>query len=315
MDAFLAWLTGLIAIVIPGFGAAPDQSFSGYVEARYVYASAVSGGAIETISVREGDSVLEGDLLFRLRQDQQISALTAAEARVSAAEAALANLTTGARDDEVEVARASLQKAEADLGLATDNATRTQKLFDQGLVPQSSLDQANATLKSAEALVKQLTAQLKVTELPARDAQQQQAEANLAAARADAEQANWALADRTITAPVAGRIERVLYDAGEVVATGAPVVSILPAGALKVRFYLPESVRSAFALGDMVAVSCDGCPDGLTARLSYFASDPQFTPPVIYSRDERQRLSFLAEATLEGADLPPGQPVTVERAK
>ena len=39
MDAFLAWLTGLIAIVIPGFGADATPSFSGYVEARYVYAS------------------------------------------------------------------------------------------------------------------------------------------------------------------------------------------------------------------------------------------------------------------------------------
>lgn len=314
MDAFFAWLTGLIALVIPGFGASEPPRFNGYVEARYVYAAPVTGGQIETISVAEGEVVLEGDLLFRLKQDQQISALQAAEARVAAAEAALANLTTGGREDELEVARASLEKAQADLQLAQDSAQRTEKLFAQGLVPQSKRDQDSATLKSAEALVKQLEAQLKVIELPARDAQQQQAEANLAAAHAEAEKANWDLADRTITAPAAGRIERVYYDEGEIVAAGAPVVSILPEGALKVKFYLPETVRAEFALGDVVAVSCDGCPEGLTARISHFASDPQFTPPVIYSRDERQRLSFLTEATLDGS-LPPGQPVTVERAK
>jgi len=313
VDALLAWLTGLIAIVIPGFGATDVPRYNGYVEARYVYAAPPSGGLIETISVKEGDVVLEGDLLFRLRQDQQISALAAAEARVAAAEAALANLTTGGRTDELDVARASLQKAEADLGLARETAARSARLLAEGLVPQSKYDQDRAALASAEALVKQLSAQLKVAELPARDAQQQQAEANLAAARADAEQANWTLADRTVTAPAAGRIERVYFDPGEVVAAGAPVVSILPEGALKVKFYLPEPVRPQFRLGDQVAVSCDGCPDGLTATLSYFASDPQFTPPVIYSRDERQRLSFLVEATLDGASLPPGQPVTVER--
>lgn len=313
MDGFLAWLFGLVALVIPGFGATELPRYDGYVEARYVYASAVSAGPIETVSVREGDTVLAGDLLFRLRSEQQLALLQGAEARVAAAEAGLKNLTTGSRADELDVIQASLQKAQADMGLARDSATRSEKLFKEGLVPQSKLDQDRATLASAEAAVRQLEAQLKVAELPARSEQQVEAEANLAAAHADAEKANADLADRSITAPAAGRIERVFFDAGEIVAAGTPVVSILPQGALKVKFYVPEAARSAFALGDQVAVSCDGCPAGLTARVSFFASDPQFTPPVIYSRDERQRLSYLVEATLEGASLHPGQPVTVER--
>lgn len=313
MDGFLAWLVGLIALVIPGFGATEPPGYNGYVEARYVYASSTTAGPIETISVREGDTVLEGDLLFRLRSEQQMALLSAAQARVAAAEAGLKNLTTGSRADEIDVIRASLEKAEADLQLASDSATRSEKLFGQGLVPQSKLDQDRASLASAQAAVRQLEAQLKVAELPARTEQQVQAEANLAAAHADAEKANADLADRTITAPAAGRIERVFFDAGEMVAAGTPVISILPEGALKVKFYVPEAARTGFALGAQVAVSCDGCPDGLTARVSFFASDPQFTPPVIYSRDERQRLSYLVEATLDGANLHPGQPVTVER--
>ncbi|KQV09334.1 HlyD family efflux transporter periplasmic adaptor subunit [Devosia sp. Root105] len=313
MDGFLAWLFGLIALVIPGFGATEAPGYNGYVEARYVYASSSTAGPIETISVREGDVVLEGDLLFRLRSEQQIALLSAAEARVAAADAGLKNLTTGSRADELDVIQASLQKAQADMNLAKDSATRSEKLFKEGLVPQSKLDQDRASLASAEAAVRQLEAQLKVAELPARSEQQVQAEANLAAAHADAEKANADLADRTITAPAAGRIERVFFDAGEIVAAGTPVISILPEGALKVKFYVPEKARAGLALGDQLAVSCDGCPDGLTAKVSYFASDPQFTPPVIYSRDERQRLSYLVEATLEGASLHPGQPVTVER--
>ncbi|OEO28957.1 hypothetical protein VW23_027580 [Devosia insulae DS-56] len=313
MDGFLAWLFGLVALVIPGFGATEAPGYNGYVEARYVYAASSTAGPIETISVREGDLVLTGDLLFRLRSEQQIALLSAAEARVAAAEAGLKNLTTGSRADELDVIQASLQKAQADMNLAKDSATRSEKLFKEGLVPQSKLDQDRASLASAEAAVRQLEAQLKVAELPARSEQQVQAEANLAAAHADAEKANADLADRTITAPAAGRIERVLFDAGEIVAAGTPVVSILPEGALKVKFYVPETARAGLALGDQLAVNCDGCPDGLTAKVSFFASDPQFTPPVIYSRDERQRLSYLVEATLEGVSLHPGQPVTVER--
>jgi len=313
MDGFLAWLFGLVALVIPGFGVTEPPGYNGYVEARYVYASSTTAGPIETMSVREGDAVLAGDLLFRLRSEQQIALLSGAEARVAAAEAGLKNLTTGSRADELDVIQASLQKAQADMSLAKDSATRSERLFEQGLVPQSKLDQDRATLASAEAAVRQLEAQLKVAGLPARSEQQVQAEANLAAAHADAEKANADLADRTITAPAAGRIERVFFDAGEIVAAGTPVISILPERALKVKFYVPETARAGLALGDQLVVSCDGCPEGLTASISFFASDPQFTPPVIYSRDERQRLSYLVEATLDGASLHPGQPVTVER--
>lgn len=313
MDAFLAWLTGLIAIVIPGFGADATPSFSGYVEARYVYAAPASAGQIETITVKEGDTILVGDLLFRLKQDQQLSVLAGANARVEAARANLDNLSTGGREDEIDVARASLAKAESDLSLARDNSARSGKLFAEGLITQARYDQDRNTLASAEALVRQLSAQLRVTELPARDAQRVEAEANLAAAEADAERASWDLADRNVTSPAAGHIERIFYDPGEMVAAGTPVISIRPEGALKVKFYLPETVRAEFSLGQQVAITCDGCPANLTATLTHFASEPQFTPPVIYSRDERNRLTFLAEATLDGVDLPPGQPVTVER--
>ena len=309
----LAWLTGLVALVVPGFGATEMPKWNGYVEADYVYAAPLTAGQIETMAVREGDVVRKGDLLFTLRQDQQAALLAGAEARVTAAEANLANLTTGSREDEIDVIRASLQKAQADLSLARDTAARSGDLFAKGVASQAQLDRDRAALASAEAAVQQLQAQLKVAELPARDAQQRAAEADLAAARADAEKAKSDLADRTVLAPAGGRIERLFFDEGEMAAAGTPVLSILPEGALKVKFYLPETVRQEFALGDRLSVSCDGCPAGLTATVSYFASDPQFTPPVIYSRDERQRLSFLAEAVLDTGVLHPGQPVTLER--
>ncbi len=317
MEAFLAsvWavIVGVIALVIPGFGAAEAPRWNGYVEADYVYAAPMSAGQIASLAVHEGDVVAAGDVLFRLNDAQQAALLKSARAGVAVAEANLANLTTGSRQDEIDVIRASLAKAESDLSLARDTSARQGKLFAQGVSTQSQLDQARATLASAEAQVRQLQAQLKVAELPARDAQQLAAEANVTLAQAAVEKAAADLADRTALAPAAGRVEKLYFDAGEMAQAGAPVVSIQPAGALRVKFYLPEAVRPQFSLGDVVAVSCDGCPDGLTATVSYFAADPQFTPPVIYSRDERSRLSFLTEATLDAGALHPGQPVTVER--
>lgn len=315
MNGFLAWLASLVAI-LPGFGAAPAPAWNGYVEADYVYVAPATAGTIDSIAVHEDQAVRAGDLLFSLEQTQQAANLKGAEARVAAARANLDNLMTGSRSEEIDVIRASLNKSVSDLNLAQTTATRTEDLFAKGVATKAQLDQANATLKSAEAAVEQFRAQLKVAELPARDAQQVAAQANVDAAAADADAARAALADRTVTAPVDGRIERIYFDAGEMAGAGTAVMSILPADKLKVKFYLPEADRDTFRLGDAVAVSCDGCPDDLSARLTWFASDPEFTPPIIYSRDERQRLSFMAEATLSpGSTLHPGQPVTVERLK
>jgi HlyD family secretion protein len=313
MSDILAWMTGLIALVVPGFGVSEPPQWNGYVEADYVYISAPGPGPIAAMQVQDGGTVTSGDVLFVLDSRQQQAALDAAEAQVDVAQANVDNLATGSRAAEIDVIRASLDKAQADLVLARSQSERTDQLLAQGLVPQAKADQDSATLKSAAAQVAQLDAQLRVAELPARDPQRIGAEASLLVAQANADKARADLADRTIVAPVAARVERVFFAQGEIVGAGTPVVALLPAGALKVKFYLPEADRSAFALGQRLQVSCDGCGTGLTATVSYFASDPQFTPPVIYSRDERNRLTFLVEARLDGGALPPGQPVTVSK--
>ena len=316
MEQFLSWLTALVAVLVPGFGAAPVPSWNGYVEADYVYVAAAAPGVLETVAVGAGEAVAAGDLRFVVKQDQQLGLLRAAAGRVLVAAANAQNLSTGSRSEEVDVIRASLGKAEADLVLARTTLGRSEKLAAEGLTPTARLDQDRAMLHSAEAQVAQLKAQLAVAELPARDPLQLAAEAGLAAARADADKARADLADRTVTAPLAAQVERVFYRPGEMAAAGVPVLSLLPAGALKVKFYVAEADRPGLALGSAMGVTCDGCAAGLVARLTWLAAEPQFTPPIIYSRDERTRLTFLAEATLEGGGggVRPGQPVTVVRA-
>jgi HlyD family secretion protein len=96
------------------------------------------------------------------------------------------------------------------------------------------------------------------------------------------------------------------------VPAGRPVAALLPPGNLKVRFYVPESVLPKVAYGDVVKVGCDGCAGDLTARVSFIASAAEFTPPVIYSRDERSKLVFLVEALPEKPQqFRVGQPIEV----
>jgi len=313
MQNIFAWIMGILAAVIPGLAPSVPAGWNGYVEADYTYAAAPAVGTITRIAVAEGQAVKAGDVLFVLDASQQQAQYDAAEARAQSALATLQNLQTGSRQDELDVAQASLDKAQSDLNLANTNLTRTQDLYDRGLTPVSQLDAARASAQAAQATAAQLQAQLKVAQLPARDAQQIAADASYKAAEADAETAKAALDQRTITAPSDGRVERLFYKVGEVAGAGAPVLSIQGGGALKVEFYVNQQDRQRFALGQPVAVTCDGCPAGLTATVSHFASDPEFTPPIIYSRDERQRLVFLTEATMDNQNgILPGQPVSTE---
>lgn len=313
MNGFFAWVLGLLSF-IPGLGHAGPVSWNGYVEDDYVYAAAASAGTIQSIAVKEGQLVKRGDVLFVLETSQQQAQFDAAQARADAAQATLENLQTGSRQEEIDVTQAQLMKAKADFNLATQNLARTQDLFDRGLTPVANLDQSKGTAQAAQAAVDQLQAQLKVQQLPARDAQQIGAEASLAAAQADAASAKAALDNRTVLAPEDGRVERLFYKTGEVAGAGAPVLSLSGSDAMKVLFYVNEGDRPQFALGDVLSVSCDGCASGLTATVSHFASDPQFTPPIIYSRDERSRLVFLTEAVLGAQNgILPGQPVSIER--
>ena len=314
MNGFFAWFVGLLAF-IPGMGQPAVPTWNGYVEDDYVYAAAASAGQIAAIPVSEGQLVRKGDVLFVLESSQQHAAYDAAKAQADAAQATLANLQSGSRPEEVAVIETQLQKAQADLALAQQTLSRALDLYNKGNGPQSSVDNATSAVEAATSAVATLQAQIAVAKLPARAQQQDAAQAQLVAAQAQAAQAQALLTDRTVTAPEDGRIEKLFFKAGEVANAGAPVASLSGAEALKIIFYLNEADRPQFKLGDVVRVSCDGCAAGLTATISHFASDPQFTPPIIYSRDERNRLVFETEAVLQQQNgILPGQPVTIERS-
>jgi HlyD family secretion protein len=314
MNALPGWITVVIALLIPGFGAAPEAGYNGYIEANYLYVAAAGTGRITEIAVAEGAQVAAGQLLFRLEDSAQQAALRAAQAQVAVAGANLENLRTGGRVQEIAVIRAALQRASAEQQLAQSSLDRALALMETGNATQAQIDTRRAALDTASAQMAQLQAELAVAELPARDAQQLAAEATLDAARAEADRAAVALTDRRVTAAAAGVVERIFFDPGEVAATGAPVLSLLVEGRLTVLFFVPEAERARFRIGEAFRVGCDSCATDLTARLTRLADSPQYTPPIIYSRDERSRLVYRAEAVLDpGTGLMPGQPVTVRR--
>ena len=112
--------------------------------------------------------------------------------------------------------------------------------------------------------------------------------------------------------PVAGSIQEVYFRVGELVPAGRPIVSVLPPGNVRVRFFVAQEFVPLLKIGDAIQVSCDGCTGDLGARVSFISAQAEFTPPVIYSQEERARLVFRIEALPDAPDLlRVGQPVSV----
>ena len=289
----------------------------GYVEGDYVLLAPIEVAQVQSVSVRRGDRVEAGAALATLEDDDARIAVAQARAALGAAEAQLADLKVGKRPEEIAVLEATARSARAQAEEAGRVLERTRDLARRGIATQAQLDEATTALEVAEAAIGQSEANLAVGRLPARPEAIKAADNAVKQAKAALDQAEWRLSKRRLVAPAAGRINDVIRDPGDTAGPSAPVVSMLPDGAVKLTVYVPEAAFSSVKVGSELSVRCDGCGPGLKARVSYVSPDPEFTPPVIYSLENRQKLVYLVEARPEGnaGPLQPGQIVDVDIAR
>ncbi len=318
-----AWLCSLafVAWLLPGWCGAPAATgvhANGYIEGEYVMMGPRESGRISTLKVEEGQMVKAGDLLFTIDPVPVQREVDQAKARLEQAQAQLADLTTGEREQEIAVREAAVAAEHATLAEAEQNLLRQQDLFDRRVVSKSALDAAVARRDTAKARVEQAQKSVEVAKMPARNETIEAARRNVAAAQAALEQAQWRLGELAVNAPADAVVDRIIRRPGEMAAPDQPVVSLLPPKNRKVRFFVPEPQRALFKPGTEVKVSCDGCPADLTATVTRLATEAEFTPPVIYSVDRRQKLVYAVEARPDGTQglaLTPGQPVDVSLAQ
>lgn len=180
-------------------------------------------------------------------------------------------------DDDLQVA--DLNQNKATLANAQQSYDRALSLRGTGAGTQATLDAAISALRVAEARV--ATSETR-------------------------------LARRRGFAPVAGTIQQIYFREGEMVPAQRPVLSIMPPGNMKIRFFVPETELPKVAIGDEVRVTCDNCSPDLTATIYFIATTAEYTPPVIYSLDERNKLVYLIQARPSRPDaLRVGQPISV----
>ncbi|MDE2400812.1 MAG: HlyD family efflux transporter periplasmic adaptor subunit [Burkholderiales bacterium] len=302
-------LVGLLA----GCGKTVPTPWSGYAEVDLVYLASSGAGTLSRLQVQRGDTVTAGTTLFQLDAAPEAYGKEAAQAQQSKASAQLADLSKGRRENELEAIQAQLQQARAALTISSAQLKRHQELVHQGFVTLAQMDELQAAQTRDKARVNELQAQLAVARDSARPDTLAAAKAELQAASAQVSQQRWAEDQKVRRAPVAGRVFDVLYRQGEWVAPGSPVVVLLPDHAVTVRFYVPQAALSQTRVGQTVRYACDGCAPG-TATIRYVSPQAEFTPPVIYSNDSKDKLVYMIEAIPDahnGDALKPGQPLSV----
>jgi HlyD family secretion protein len=234
------------ALALAGCNNDDSRKLQGWVEAELIFVSPDEQGRVESLKVREGDHVKQGDVLFTVDDDLQKADMVVKKAAVTNAQQAF--------DRAKELLK---------------TAAGTQKTYDDA---EAALRQAQANLAWSETRVGR----------------------------------------RSAYSPADGTIEQVYFRVGETVSAGKPVVALLPPKNLKMRFFAPEPILPQIKYGGSVAVSCDGCDKELTAKISFIARSAEYTPPVIYSLDERAKLVYLIEARPDEPEkFRVGQPVTV----
>lgn len=303
-----------MALILGACSKTPRDTFQGYVEGEFVYMASSQAGRLDKLAVQRGQQVAGDALLFSLEATDETAARDQAAQQLAAAEAQLADIKLGKRPQEIEVTREQLRQAEANAKNAAQQLARDEPLAPIGGVSKAQLDASRAQADSAAALVRQLRGQLIVDSLPNRKDQILAQTAQVEAARATLTQAQWRLDQKLVNAPKAGLIFDTLFRQGEWVTAGNPVVRMLPPENVKVRFFVPEPLVGGMQLGREAEIRCDGCSGPVPAKVTFISGEAEFTPPVIYSNDNRSKLSFMLEARPSPADAPklhPGQPVEV----
>jgi len=250
-----------------------DQPWLGYGEGDTAYISAPQPGWVTDMKVERGTLVQRGDLLFVLDNVRE----------QAGAEQAVATLAA---------ARASLKQEIANQAYARTTLDRQNKLASENAGTPTQRDLALSNYRQSQARVAQLRSQIA------------QMEAGL-------QSASYGLGQRNIVAQTEGRVQDIYFRQGEYVGAAAPVVAILPPKNVFVRFFVPETQLARIKVGGTVRITCDGCKP-IDAKVTFLAAREEYTQPVIFSRENRDKLVFKAEARLpQGLDLHPGQPVEV----
>jgi HlyD family secretion protein len=316
--AILAAVLVVVATVVatrrarePGGG----LTASGTVEATDAQLGFKAAGRIESIAVREGDPVLAGVELARLDGVEMAARRAQAQAQVAAAIAALAELEHGFRTEEVSQARAAHAAAVERVRDAERDRARNERLFTAGAVSREALDKSSMAHEIAKREEERSAEQLRLMEAGPRRERIAAARAHLAEAEARLRAADAEIENLALRSAFDGVVTVRHREPGEVVAAGAPVVTVMNPDDRWVRIFIREDRIGAVHLGQPATITADTYPDRTyPGEVVFIASEAEFTPKSVQTSEERVKLVYALKVRITGdpsRDLKPGVPADV----
>ncbi len=306
------------ALLVPACNRQVVTGWQGYIEGEFVHVASPLGGRVESLAVSRGAHVEAGAPLFGLEHEAELAAQREASGRLASAQARLADLRKGQRPSELAALEARLAQARTSAETSAREFTRQEDLFKRGVIAASALDFARLARDRDQQQIDELAAQLATARLGARTDTIAAAEAEVASTESSLVRASWAVEQKSVRAPTSGLVHDTIFRVGEFAAAGAPVVVLLPPSNLKVRFFVPEQDYARLPLGQSVEIHATGQTQPTAAKIVYVSPRPEYTPPVLYNRDNRAKLVFMVEAAFDSvpqALAHPGQPVDVRLAR
>lgn len=281
------------------FVAFADELINGYVEAEFTYISPYNGGTLDEIFVQKGQEIKVGDKLFSVGKEINEANLQIAINELEIAKLNYENLTKGKRDSEITAIKEQLNSANITFENAKKEYNRALNLQNNGAISKSEFDLRKSNFENAKAKVSELKAILQTANLGARDDEIEIAKRNIKIAEQNLEKMQIQVSKNTAVSATNGSIYDIFFRKGEFVSQANPVLAIFEPQNLKVRFFVSQKLLPSLKIGDEIAVIADGIKDEIKAKISFISPNAEFTPPVIYSVESREKMIFMIEAIPE----------------
>lgn len=286
---------------------------SGTIEATTVDINVRTQGIIKTLPLEEGSLVKKDQMVAEISRNDLEAQRERDAMGVVSAEEKLSDLQSGAREQEIEEAEASVNIARVNYDKASEDYSRMDKLFIEGAVAREELDQASVNKELKKNQYNAALARLNLLKAGNRPAQVDSAAAEVERSQAILKSTEAMLADLTIYSPLSGTVLSRNYEEGEYVTMGALLATIADLDHLWIKVYIPTDDLPAIKLGDRVHFTVSGDKTDYTGVIKHIASKGEFTPKTIQTQKERTNVVFAVKIEIENVNgrLKPGMPADV----
>lgn len=292
----------------------PDSlEASGTIEAEQVELSAKLAGTLQNISVNSGDTVSKNQLVAIVQRNDLIAQKERDALGVAKAEASLADLTSGAREQEINDAEIGVNTARTNYEQAQKDLARISELYAQKAVSQAEYEKAELSYKQQKNLLDSAESKLNLIKSGSRPDKIREAKAELERSRAVLNASEVLLEDTKIISPIDGTVLSKNFNAGEFVQAGASVATLADLNDMWIKVYISTDDLPSIKLGQEVTFTVSGSTSKFRGVIEEIANQGEFTPKTIQTKKERTNIVFAVKIRIDNENglLKPGMPADV----